>query len=187
MSTPSRNVVAFGKVVSFYYGVREAGGRLLDRTAYGEPLTYLHGAGNLVPGLEKALSGKSSGDRVEVTLPPEEAYGVRDPAKTRTVPRAAVPIEGDLKVGSSFAVQSASGKVSHAHVVAVEADLVTFDLNHPYAGKTLTFDLSVADVRDATKDELAHGHPADPRGGDDHGPGNGGHDHGPGGGCNHDH
>ena len=131
MSGPQRNVVAFGKLVTFYYGVKDASGQLLDRTSYGAPLAYLHGAGNIVPGLEKALAGKSAGDRVAVTLPPEEAYGLRDPSQQKQVPRAAIPVEGPLHPGMSFAVQAPSGQLRHVHVLSVEGDTVTFDLNHP--------------------------------------------------------
>jgi FKBP-type peptidyl-prolyl cis-trans isomerase SlyD len=161
MSPVRQDAIAFGKVVSFYYGVRDETGRLLDRTAFGAPLTYLHGAGNVVPGLERALAGKSPGDRIHAVLPPDEAYGVRNESLVKKLPRAAIPVDAPISKGVSFVVKAPDGRVRNVHVIAVDGDEVTVDLNHPYAGKTLTFDVTVDAVRDATPDELAHGHPSE--------------------------
>lgn len=159
MTQPRQDIVAFGKVVRFYYGVRDATGRLVDRTEFGMPLTYLHGAGNVVPGLERALVGKSAGDRVQVTLAPEEAYGPRDEALVKKLPRSAIPVAGPLARGQAFAVRAPDGRARQLVVVSANEEEVVVDMNHPFAGKTLTFDVTIDALRDATPDELAHGHP----------------------------
>ena len=159
MTEPRKDIVSFGKVVRFYYGVHDASGRLVDRTEFGAPLTYLHGAGNIVPGLERALVGKAAGERVQVTLPPEEAYGKRDEAQVKKLPRASIPVSGPLARGQAFAIRAPDGRARQLVVVSANDQEVTVDLNHPFAGKTLAFDVTIDALRDATPDEMAHGHP----------------------------
>lgn len=156
-------VVAFGQVVTFFYAVRDDAGRVLDGTRYQEPASYLHGAGNILEPLERSLVGKRAGDRVQVTLASGEAYGERDEDLVKRVPREALPPDVVAEAGRDYAVQRPDGSVARVRIVAVEGTEVVLDLNHPFAGKTLHFELTVAAVRPATEVELAHGHPHEPR------------------------
>ena len=144
------------KAVSFHYSLRDDEGTVLDSSEGRPPLTYLHGEGNIVPGLERALEGKSAGDEVKATVPPEEGYGERDDDNIRNVPRRKLP-EGKIEPGMRLRLQTNEGPVP-ALVTAVSGDYVTVDANHPLAGMTLHFDVTVVEVRDATAEELEHGH-----------------------------
>jgi FKBP-type peptidyl-prolyl cis-trans isomerase SlyD len=144
------------KAVSFHYSLRDDEGTVLDSSEGRPPLTYLHGEGNIVPGLERALEGKSAGDEVKATVPPEEGYGERDDSNIRNVPRRKLP-EGKIEPGMRLRLQTNEGPVP-ALVTAVSGDYVTVDANHPLAGMTLHFDVTVVEVRDATAEELEHGH-----------------------------
>ncbi len=148
--------VAEKKAVTIKYTLRDEEGAVLDSTDGRDPLTYLHGAGNLVPGVEEALEGKSPGDEVKVTVAPEKGYGVREEGNVRNVPVRKLP-DGRIKPGSTVQLNTNHGPVV-AVVLAVKGDYATLDLNHPLAGKTLRFELEVVEVRDATEEELAHGH-----------------------------
>jgi FKBP-type peptidyl-prolyl cis-trans isomerase SlyD len=144
------------KAVTIGYTLKNDAGEVLDTSEGRAPLAYLHGAGNIVPGLEKALDGKSPGDAIEVSLPPEDGYGVRDEGQVRNVPLRKLP-EGKVTVGTRYRVQTESGPVA-ALVTAIRGDFATIDANHPLAGMTLHFAVTVVDVRDATADEITHGH-----------------------------
>ncbi|HEY7373749.1 MAG TPA: peptidylprolyl isomerase [Polyangia bacterium] len=144
------------KAVTFHYSLRDDDGTVLDSSDGRAPLTYLHGEGNIVPGLEKALEGKQAGDEVKATVPPEEGYGKRDESNIRNIPRRKLP-EGKLAPGMRMQLRTDQGPLV-ATVLAVKGDYVTLDANHPLADKTLHFDVKVVDVRDATDEELAHGH-----------------------------
>lgn len=158
--------IADDKVVSIHYTLKDAAGTVLDASAAGEPLAYLHGAGNIIPGLENALEGKQAGDRLSITVTPAEGYGERDERLVQAVPRSAFKGVERLAPGMQFQAQGPQG-TRLVVVTQVAADVVTVDANHPLAGQTLHFEVEVADVRDATREELEHGHV--------HGPG--GHHH----------
>ena len=120
------------------------------------PMSYLHGEGNIVPGLEKALEGKQAGDDVKATVPPAEGYGVRNEESVFNVPRRKLP-EGKIEPGMTLQLRTEQGPVM-ATVKAIKGDYVTIDANHPLADMTLHFEVKVVDVRDATAEELEHGH-----------------------------
>jgi len=150
------------KAVTINYTLKNDAGEVLDSSEGKEPLTYLHGEGNIVPGLEAALEGKAVGDKVAVTLSPEQAYGQRDEKAIRNVPRRKLP-KGNVQVGTRFQMQTEAGVVIGT-VLALRGDYVTVDANHPLAGQTLHFDVSVVEIRDATAEELEHGHVHGPGG-----------------------
>lgn len=154
------------KVVSIDYTLTGENGQVLDSSQGREPLAYLHGAGNIIPGLENALEGKSEGDQLNVAIPPEEAYGPRDERMVQPVPRAAFQGVPEIQPGMQFEAKTNAGP-RLITVVGVQGDEVTIDANHPLAGATLNFDVKVVNVRDATSEEKTHGHV--------HGPG--GHQH----------
>ena len=149
--------VSENKVVSFHYTLKDDAGEVLDSSEGRDPLTYLHGAGNIIPGLEKALDGKDAGDHVDVSIAPEEAYGQRNDALIQSVPRSAFEGVDEILPGMQFQAQTPNG-MQILTVVKVEDDVVVVDGNHPLAGKTLHFSVDITDIRDATEEELAHGH-----------------------------
>jgi FKBP-type peptidyl-prolyl cis-trans isomerase SlyD len=144
------------KVVSIEYTLKDEKGELLDSSEEGKPLAYLHGAGNIVPGLEKALDGKNPGESVEVTLAPAEAYGSRDEKLVRNMPTRKLS-DKKVQVGMRYQAQ-VNDQLRVVQVTAIRGDYATIDGNHPLAGMTLNFAVKVVDVRDATKEELEHGH-----------------------------
>lgn len=151
MQVGSRTVVAID------YTLKDASGAVIDTSSGGEPLAYVHGVGAIIPGLEAALAGRESGDRVEVTVEPAEGYGERDLALIQTVSRDQFRGVGDVAVGMQFEAHGPGGG-RIVTVVGVEGERVTLDANHPLAGKTLHFDVTVREVRAATDDELQHRH-----------------------------
>lgn len=160
--------IADDLVVGLRYTLRNDAGETLDRSEDDDPLQYLHGHENIVPGLERALTGKVVGDKLVVVVSPEEGYGTRDAAGERKVPRNAFPEDVELEVGMELVMEDTStGDEQPFWVKSVGKDVVTIDMNHPLAGVQLHFDVEVLSVRPATAEELDHGHP--------HGPG--GHDH----------
>ncbi|MFO0692427.1 MAG: peptidylprolyl isomerase [Polyangiales bacterium] len=167
MSDP--NSIAAGKVVSIHYVLRDDSSKELDRSEEGKPLLYLHGARNIVAGLEKALEGKRVGDAVKVTVPPEQGYGSRNRGKTFQMPRSSFPKEVKLERGMQFSTKTQEGHQVPVWIAKVQGPTVVVDPNHPLAGATLHFDVTVADVRDATEEEKQHGHA--------HGPDGHGHGH----------
>lgn len=155
------------KVVMLHYVLRNDAGEVLDKSDADEPLAYLHGNGNIIPGLEEALAGKSAGDKLTVAVPAEKGYGPHDPELVQSVPRRA--FEGsEVKPGMRFHAQMEDGPRAVV-VTRVQGDMVTIDGNHPLAGQNLNFQVEVAEVREASAEELEHGHV--------HGPGGHGHDH----------
>lgn len=155
------------KVVSIHYTLTNTDGETLDSSrGRGEPLAYLHGHGNIIPGLESALSGKATGDTLNVQVEPAEAYGERHDQLVQQVPRSAFEGVDQVEPGMQFQAETGMG-VRLFTITDVQGDQVTIDGNHPLAGQTLNFDVEVAEVRDASQEELEHGHV--------HGPG--GHDH----------
>ena len=130
----------------------------MDSSGDGEGLSYLHGHQNIVPGLESALTGKAVGDTVNAEVAPQEAYGERREELVFTVPRDRLPQDEELSLGMQFRAQAEEGQEVVVTLVNIEDDTVTMDGNHPLAGQTLFFDVAVTDIRDATADELDHGH-----------------------------
>jgi FKBP-type peptidyl-prolyl cis-trans isomerase SlyD len=158
--------IAEQRVVSIHYTLTDDRGETLDSSRGHEPLTYLHGAGNLVQRLEKALEGKQAGDQLTVKVTPEEGYGLRDEKLIQSVPRRMFKGIGDLRVGLRLQAQSDHG-VRMVTVTRIAGDMITLDGNHELAGQNLNFDVEVTEVREASAEELEHGHV--------HGPG--GHHH----------
>lgn len=144
-------------VVTINYTLKDDTGGLIESSEGQEPLTYLHGQGNIIPGLEASLEGRSTGESIAVSIAPEDAYGVWEDSKILTIPRAQFSGVDDIQVGMEFSVHSNVGE-QIVTVTKVEDETVTVDANHPLAGKTLNFDVMVVGVRDATNDELEHGH-----------------------------
>jgi FKBP-type peptidyl-prolyl cis-trans isomerase SlyD len=141
-----------------HYKLTDNEGNVLDSSEGSEPLTYLHGAGNIIPGLEKALVGKVEGDTQQVTVEPAEGYGEVMPELTQTVDKAAFQGVESVEVGMSFEAQTSDGSVQHIVVTKVDGNQVTVDANHPLAGVVLNFDVEIVSVREASKEEIAHGH-----------------------------
>jgi FKBP-type peptidyl-prolyl cis-trans isomerase SlyD len=153
-------------VVTIHYTLKDDAGEVLDRSQAGEPLTYLQGHGQLISGLERQLLGKNAGDKLSVSVPATEGYGEYNQGLVQEVPRHLLQGIDDIRPGLRLRAETDQGPRS-VIVTKVADDAVTLDANHPLAGKTLHFDIEIAAVRDATDDELAHGHV--------HGPG--GHHH----------
>jgi FKBP-type peptidyl-prolyl cis-trans isomerase SlyD len=149
-------------VVTIDYTLTDQDGDELDTSRGGEPLTYLHGAGHIIPGLERALAGRSGGDELTVTIAPEDAYGLPDEDLVQQLPRANFP-PGEIVAGSQFRADGHDGP-QVVTVVAVDEASVTIDANHPLAGRTLTFAVAVRNVRAATAEERKHGHVHGPGG-----------------------
>jgi FKBP-type peptidyl-prolyl cis-trans isomerase SlyD len=153
------------KVVAIHYTLKDNAGTVLDTSAGKEPLQYLQGFGNLIPGMEEGMEGKVKGDIFKIQVSPEKGYGVRNEDYVQQVPLEA--FGGQVPtVGMQFQAGNDQGKYI-VTVAAVDGDTVTVDANHPLAGVELHFDVEVVDVREATSEEIAHGHV--------HGPG--GHHH----------
>ncbi len=150
--------VASEKVVTFDFTLTGSQGEVIDQS-HGGQFAYLHGSQNIIPGLENALDGKEPGEQINVTLEPADAYGERDERLMQNVPRDAFPEEAELNVGERFQAQGPDGNPIPITVSEVGEEEVTVDANHPLAGETLNFDVKVVDVRDATEQELEHGHP----------------------------
>ncbi|RPH99526.1 MAG: peptidylprolyl isomerase [Lysobacterales bacterium] len=149
--------VADQKVVSFHYTLINAQGMELESTRDRQPMSYLHGARNIIPGLENALTGKAAGDRFQVTIEPADAYGERKPGNIQRIPAKHFRDPRRLEPGQAVSIQTQRGPVQ-ASVVKVGRFNVDVDANHPLAGQTLTFDVEVTAVRDATGEEISHGH-----------------------------
>ncbi len=154
------------KVVILDYTLTDNEGRVIDKSDDGS-FAYLHGASNIIPGLENALAGKSAGDEVTVSVPPEEAYGVRNESMMQQVPKSMFEDGSQIAVGSQFHAQGPNGEMLVVTVMEVQDEHVVVDGNHPFAGVDLNFDVKIVEVRDASAEELEHGHV--------HGPG--GHHH----------
>ncbi|HBG31966.1 MAG TPA: peptidylprolyl isomerase [Gammaproteobacteria bacterium] len=150
--------IADNTVVVIDYTVTTPEGNLIDSSSQsGEPLTYLHGAGNIVPGLEQALAGRSAGDSFNVSVPPEQGYGERHDELIQVVHRDQFVGIERMEIGMQFQTE-AEGEVHIVTVTGLEGDQVVVDANHPLAGETLVFDITVREVRPATDEEVTHGH-----------------------------
>jgi FKBP-type peptidyl-prolyl cis-trans isomerase SlyD len=162
-----------GSVVSVDYELHLGDGKVVDSSEPGEPLSYIHGEGQIVPGLERALEGLTVGDARQVMVEPDDGYGPHDGRGVQEVPRSAFPAEMVPQVGMELVAQGPQGESVPFVIREVKPESVVIDLNHPLAGKTLHFAVTVRDVRAATAEELEHGH-VHGAGGHDH---EDGHDH----------
>jgi FKBP-type peptidyl-prolyl cis-trans isomerase SlyD len=158
--------IAKNKVVSIDYILTNAKGEVLDQSSQNRPLQYIQGQGHLIPGLERILEGKSAGEAVKAQIPAKDAYGDRDEELMQMLPKENFAEIPDLRVGMELEAEGDDG-IRVITVVGIEKDQVVVDGNHPLAGMDLSFDVKIVGVRDATEDELGHGHV--------HGPG--GHHH----------
>ena len=154
------------QVVTFHYTLKDQEGKLLDQSIGGEPLNYLHGHGNIIPGLETHMNEKRVGDKLQVHVTPENGYGSYDPEKRFQIERAQLP-EVDLEIGMGLELHADDGETLLASIVAIDEEAIEVDANHPMAGKDLFFDVEIMAIRPASGEEIAHGHV--------HGPG--GHHH----------
>lgn len=146
-------------VVSLDYTLRLNDEEVVDSSEGREPLQYIHGQGQLIPGLETELGGLSVGDEKDVTVEPAGAYGEKDPEAYQDVPRSAFPPEMDLSRGMGLSMRDQdTGEVLEAYVADIRGDTVLLDFNHPLAGETLHFHVKVSNLRPATEEELTHGH-----------------------------
>jgi FKBP-type peptidyl-prolyl cis-trans isomerase SlyD len=151
--------VADNMVVSMAYILRVDDGQLIDQSEDNTPLEYIQGARQIIPGLEKALVGLNVGDEKVVQVKPADGYGERDPDDIVEIPRANLPDSLDLSVGKPLKVKdSESGESFSAYIVESDSESVTLDFNHPLAGRTLNFHVKIVNLRQATEEELAHGH-----------------------------
>lgn len=153
-------------IALFAYTLKDDDGDLLDSTEESDPLAYIHGVGQLIPGLEQELEGKGKGDSFEIRIPPEKAYGPKNQELIQPVPRDQLPDDVEIEVGMQFQAQSEDGS-QVVTVVEIDGDQISLDANHPLAGVALNFAVTVVEVREATPDELEHGHAHGP-GGEDH-------------------
>lgn len=149
--------IANQRVVYIHYTLTNDAGEVLDSSRGAEPLAYLQGGGNIIPGLENALVGKTAGDKLVVKVAPAEGYGERNEQLVQNVPRRAFQGIKDIQPGMSFTAQGSGGPM-RVVVTRVVGDMVTVDGNHPLAGENLTFDVEITEVRTATEEELSHGH-----------------------------
>ncbi len=148
--------IAKNTVVSIHYTLRDDQGNVLDSSEGKDPLYYIQGIGNLIPGMEEGLEGKLKGDKLDIKVTPEKGYGVRNNALIQKVPRTAFG-DQEVRPGMQFQAQTSNG-AQVVTVTEVGLDSVTVDGNHPLAGVGLNFAVEVMDVRQATEDELEHGH-----------------------------
>lgn len=144
-------------VVSMHYKLTDDKGETLDQTE-DRPLSYLHGTGSLIPGLEKVLEGKNPGEKVEVTVSPEDAYGPVAPQLVQTLPLSTFQGVDKVEKGMEFEATGENGQIMVVRVEEVKGDQVVINGNHPLAGMTLSFAVEIVDVREASAEELEHGH-----------------------------
>lgn len=156
--------IAENRVGTVHYTLKNTKGEVLDTSAGQEPLSYIQGIGEIVPGLEAALEGKKAGDKISVTLTPEDAYGDWDEELVEVVPREDFDFEGDIALDQEFHFEDEEGVHHMVRVTKIEGDEITIDGNHPLAGQALHFDVEVVGVREATEEELEHGHVHDAEG-----------------------
>ncbi len=149
------------KIVAIDYKLTDNEGTLIDSSDGKQPLTYLHGTGQIVPGLERALEGQSTGDQIQVVVDPEDAYGARRDSLLSEVSRSHFAEVDKLEVGMQFRVPTDKGNYHVVTVIDVTDEVVTIDGNHPLAGVTLNFDIAVRDVREASETEIQQGHAAE--------------------------
>jgi len=150
--------VAENNVVGIEYTLTDSEGEVLDTSEGRGPLAYVHGKGGIIPGLEEALAGKVVGDELKVVIPPEKGYGPRNNQLLNRVPKEAFGGKLEFELGLQFPVQDQNGQPRMVTIVHIEEDAIVIDANHPLAGVELTFDVKIVEVREATEEELQHGH-----------------------------
>jgi FKBP-type peptidyl-prolyl cis-trans isomerase SlyD len=160
-------IVETGKVVLFNYTLTDDDGDVID-SSEGDPMPYLHGFGNIVPGLESQMTGKAVGASFTAHVPPEEGYGMPQGIPTQAVPIDQFPPDMDIEPGMQFAVGTSDGGHMPVWVDDVSDTEVTISFDHPLAGKTLHFAIEITGLRDASAEELDHGHPHGPTGAEGH-------------------
>ena len=151
-------VIVDKSIVTIHFKLTDSDGKVLDSSEEREPLVYMHGTNSLIPGLERELEGKTTGDKMQVTVQPEDGYGKINPDLIQQVPRSAFQGVEDIQPGMQFEAKSTEG---HSHLITVQEvaeENITVNGNHPLAGQVLHFDISVEDVREATEEEISHGH-----------------------------
>lgn len=151
-------------VVAIEYTLRNDTGEVLDTSVGSAPLTYMHGRGQLIPGVERALEGKQTGDALRFVVPAAEGYGEYDEEAVQKVNRSAFPPDVALEAGQEFFVEDQHGNTRAVSVLEIQGDEVMLDFNHPLAGEDLDFEVTVREVRAATQEELTHGHAHGPDG-----------------------
>ena len=161
------DVVADKLVVLFNYTLTDSEGNEIDASE-GEPMPYLHGADNIVPGLESEMTGKKVGDSFDVVVAPADGYGEYQENAIQTVPRDAFPEGVDIEVGMPFMLEAPDGSLVTIWITDVDNDSIVFDTNHPLAGEELHFAIEITGIREATEEELDHGHPHGPTGNEGH-------------------
>jgi len=149
--------------VTIHYTLSNSAGEVLDSSEGDGPLSFVHGIGALLPSLERSLEGKPAGEKIIIAIEPKDGYGLRDAALVHTVPRNAFNGVEQLEVGMHFE-SSEENESEMVTITAIEGDQVTVDSNHPLAGVVLNFDIDVLTVRDATDEEIKHGHVHGPDG-----------------------
>ena len=159
MTHPTPDVVANGVVVLMHYKLSDEEGTIIDASEEGDPLPYLHGASNIVPGLEKHLAGLSVGDSAKVVVDPSEGYGFRESEAPTPVPREAFPDDVELEAGMTFFEEAEDGSTRPVWIADIDEEVVYIDYDHPLAGVTLHFEVAIVGLRAASEEEIAHGHP----------------------------
>ena len=151
------------KVATLHYTLKDSEGNVIDQSEDGS-FVYLHGALNIIPGLETALTGKAAGEELNVKIAPEEAYGVRNDEHIQEVPKEMFESDAEINVGMQFQAQGPGGEELMVTVAEIKDDAIVVDGNHPLAGMELNFDVKIIEVRDASAEELEHGHVHSPEG-----------------------
>ncbi len=155
--------ITANKVVSLSYTLRDDDGEVIDESQDGSPLLYLHGARNIVPGLEEQLEGVAEGESIKATVSPEKGYGPRI-GEAHEVARSLFPSDAELVAGMQVIAHDDSGRQIPFFITGISEETITVDPNHPLAGETLHFEVTVESLRDASDEEIAHGHPHGPDG-----------------------
>ena len=156
--------VSKDKVVSMHYTLKNDAGDVIDSSEGKEPLDFIQGHGNIIPGLESALEGASKGDKMDVSIKPEEGYGFKKDNAIHEIPRSALQGIDEVVVGMQLQSQDQDGNLVVVRVISQDKEKITVDANHPLAGETLHFSVSIEDIRDAEAEELSHGHVHSPGG-----------------------
>ncbi len=149
--------VSKNAVVTMNYTLKNDSGDIIDSSDGAEPLTYIQGLGHIILGLEKEMEGKSKGDKFDVVVAPEEGYGVYRDELLETVPKAQFQDAGKLEIGMQFQVETEGGPVV-VSIKSIDGDNVVVDGNHPLSGVTLHFNIEIIEIREASEEELSHGH-----------------------------
>ena len=150
-------------IVRFHYDLADEAGQPIESSREREPMAILYGAGNVIPGIEKAIEGRRAGERLQVTVPPAEGYGERREGLTQRVPKKFFNEARKLRPGDSTVLGSNQGP-RVVTVLKIGETVIDVDLNHPMAGRTLCFDIEIIEAREASAEEIAHGHAHEPGG-----------------------